>query len=492
MLLKKFDLVSPPITLFFEGETRHSSVVSGIITIAYFFSIAFIAAYYFSQVFFKTKTIGYYFPRRLNYTGKYEIGPNGVFHFLTIKERFYIDSTKIKIIGITTSPSGLMNLPEGQIDAALHFDYWEYESCSKYKNLIKIQGRKNEKEYFNSFTIFSLCITKFYNHTTNSSYTLGEEGFVYPFIENGDWPAGSSNYGIYILKNYNYDPEYFSSLDTYTIHFIDSYVDIFDFKNPFFSFFYNVSSMISISNQFTINYLNLSPLIVKSHLGYFIDRIAVKQNYLFHDVDKVKYSNQKRDDILGSCFFHMKSRAQIFERYYRKIPEALSRIGGMTKVLTTIAFILNKLYNDYIVIADLNRVFEVDSNQNAFRKRGTIINLGNMKPTLRIKSEKVNGNWKKKAKLSFMGSLFHRFKLKYNRVMAWIIEYRTRILSEEKIFKMYLVLKFMRKNWGGDTMISKRRLKGATLSSTYYQHFNNVNTSINSNLEFDNGVLVLK
>ena len=46
MTLKKFDFISPYITLYFKGEDRHSSIFSGILTIILYILVFGFSIYY--------------------------------------------------------------------------------------------------------------------------------------------------------------------------------------------------------------------------------------------------------------------------------------------------------------------------------------------------------------------------------------------------------------------------------------------------------------
>ena len=49
MLIKKMDWLSPPITLYFKGETQHRSIFSGILSICAYILIFSDTIYYFLE-----------------------------------------------------------------------------------------------------------------------------------------------------------------------------------------------------------------------------------------------------------------------------------------------------------------------------------------------------------------------------------------------------------------------------------------------------------
>ena len=59
--------------------------------------------------------------------------------------------------------------------------------------------------------------------------------------------------------------------------------------------------------------------------------------------------NQKIVFFYLLFIFFMGNRTEIYFRIYRKFQDALEDIGRISKVLTTICYIINYLFNDYTI-----------------------------------------------------------------------------------------------------------------------------------------------
>lgn len=157
-------------------------------------------------------------------------------------------------------------------------DHYIYELCD-YEQLIKRQANlldqvrvRNKKSY---------CISKMYNKTTKELISVNDNRFISPLLNHGSSNALHEFYGIIIQKCINnsinnhecYDNETIDSTvinqKTYCIFFIDKYVNLDDYRNPFFEFLEEVSSVLSISS-FTTNNLNFYPILLRSKCDEFV------------------------------------------------------------------------------------------------------------------------------------------------------------------------------------------------------------------------------
>lgn len=440
MFLKKFDLISPRITLFFEGGKRHSSVGSGLITLISIKIIIILSIIFLREVLFKKFPTSYYYNRYSKTTLRYEMSPKEIFHFLTFGVRFKVDPLKVKIIGVKLNQLQYFQTKEDES----HIDHWVYEICSENSVYVRVANERAKNEYFKSIADCSYCISKFYNATTKMYYNIENENFIYPIITSGFESENALNYGIFILSNYT-GSEYVNTLGFYTLHFIDNYVNVEEYHQPFISYFNNFSMSMS-KNTFATSHVNFNRLLLRTDDGYFVNKIKEKETFVFENHEKalndLSVSNKK---IIGSFYFWIKKRANVHERRYKKIQDALSSIGGLAKVVTGFASIINYLFLDFVVVNDLNKFFEVDKNQKVLQKRGTIISLGPSKKEIIVKKDFKKCVLGKKLKI--FPFIQHKFFFKRRKIIEWILSYRVRILSEEKILKTHLMLKLIKFCW---------------------------------------------
>ena len=287
MFLRKLDFISPNITLYFHRDLRHSSVVSGIISIIAALIILITSCIFIADIFSSKEPNAFYFQKHVNDTGYYEIGPKGIFHFITFGNDYQrIDKDKIKIYGIMTRPSSFLNEDKNMNE----YDHWEYDFCTEYPEYLEIKSNSNLYYYFKSSNMNGLCISAYYNSQTKSISKIGESNFKFPFLDHGASSKNLTNYGLYIIKNGDVESSYMNSLSLYTIHFVDNFVDVDDYNTPFTPFIYNLTTSFSI-NSFTINNLNFNPAYMRTHHGIILDTIKIVQSYSFVQNEKISYES---------------------------------------------------------------------------------------------------------------------------------------------------------------------------------------------------------
>ena len=86
MVIKKLDVLSPPVTFYYKGVLSHPSIVSGIISIIAFIIIMFFAVYYSLFVIMRKNPKTYYFSSFTNDAGVFPINSSSFFHFISMSE----------------------------------------------------------------------------------------------------------------------------------------------------------------------------------------------------------------------------------------------------------------------------------------------------------------------------------------------------------------------------------------------------------------------
>ena len=199
MFLKKYDFLSPPITLYFKGEQSHSSIFSGIVTIiSYLFIFAYLIYDVKNYINKENPTI-YFYNRYVNDTGFYPLNSSSIFHFFqlinnTIKKVIKIDYDAFRIIGIDKSIDYYMthyNLS--------NIDHWEYGPCDYNETN---DDEINDLVYEYNFSQ-SACIKKYYSNSSKKYLNIGESGFKWPIMAYGASNPNNSFYGLIIEKCHN-------------------------------------------------------------------------------------------------------------------------------------------------------------------------------------------------------------------------------------------------------------------------------------------------
>ena len=86
MFFKKFDKISPSITLFFKGNNVHSSIFSGVLTIIVYL-IIFISSIYYALIFLQKKNPTAFFTNRyIEDAGIFPLNASSIFHYIQLKK----------------------------------------------------------------------------------------------------------------------------------------------------------------------------------------------------------------------------------------------------------------------------------------------------------------------------------------------------------------------------------------------------------------------
>ena len=84
MFLKKLDMLSPYITLYFKGEKKHSSKFSGILSIITYLLVLIISIYYIVEFVNKKSPKAYFFNRYVEDAGDFTLNSSSMFNFIQI------------------------------------------------------------------------------------------------------------------------------------------------------------------------------------------------------------------------------------------------------------------------------------------------------------------------------------------------------------------------------------------------------------------------
>ena len=300
MILKKFDFLSPEITLFYKGSLSHSSIISGILSIITCFIIVLCSIYYSLAIIDRQKDC----PKIAFYThfiedaGIFPLNSSSFFHFISIvkdnyhhpkKEEFDFES--FNLIGLQTS------FLEYENDNDLSkYNHWLYGFCNKEKDTEGITNLVTQK-----FFTKSACIRKYYDSISQKYYDTDDPNFRWPRIAHGTLNQKNEFYSLVLQKcnqsilNNIFGNEYKCKNDTEieemfkyggVIHFnfIDHLIDTTNYTEPIKKYFYRIENTLDKDN-YSINFLNFNPFIVKTQKGIVFDEYE----------DQLSYSYERND-----------------------------------------------------------------------------------------------------------------------------------------------------------------------------------------------------
>ena len=81
-MLKKLDNLSPPISLYYKKHLRHSSPISGIISIITYTTIIILGIVFSINFLFQKNPIAYFYNRFVYDIGLFSFNNSGIFHFI--------------------------------------------------------------------------------------------------------------------------------------------------------------------------------------------------------------------------------------------------------------------------------------------------------------------------------------------------------------------------------------------------------------------------
>ena len=365
MILKKIDFLSPEITLFYNGSLSHSSIISGILTIVTCILIIAGSLFYIRCILNreidcpKVST----FNRFAEDAGEFPINSSSFFHFVSYEKNYLyqgnedFDFTFFNLIGLDTY------IKDYEYDNDLtKFNHWLYGFCNNETDTLGISYLTTQKYFTNS-----ACIKKYYNSSEKQYYDVGNPNFKWPKMSHGTFNPNKEFYTIILIKcnqdilNSVFGEEYkcksnneFEEKLKYggTIHFnfIDQYVDILKYKNPFMKYYYRIENTLDLDN-YSINHLNFNPSTILTHKGYLMDNVQEEFTYVYERNDVFNHINKKNNIYKAYCLW-LNNRMNYYERTYSKIQNVLSEIGGLAQAITTIFIFINNFINKYIIILD--------------------------------------------------------------------------------------------------------------------------------------------
>ena len=353
MFVKKFDFLSPKITLYYKGSPSHSSKLSGILSIISVIFIFSLSIYFSLDLIQRKNPNSYqYINRFVEDAGDFPINASSLFHYISTVnsdddnnfEGF--DFRSFRLIGFNTYYNYYLE------DRTLeNFDHWIYGLCNDENDIKEINYLLNDKDYKNC-----ACIRKYYSSSDKKYYSTSDKNFLWPTISKGTYNPNLSIYQVivekcnndslklilgekYYCKNDNEIDQYFSGSKGIYFYFIDQYIDIANYKTPNKKFFYRIENILS-KESYTVNHLNFNPSSIKTHNGLIFDNIKEEFSYVYERNDPYVYSFDSSNIYMAYCFW-LKNRILSYERIYKRIQDIISIIGGVFEFISFVSIVLN-------------------------------------------------------------------------------------------------------------------------------------------------------
>lgn len=387
MFLSKFDIITPPIGLFYRGKGSHSSIASGILTILAYFLIFYFAVRYSLEFIKKKKPTAYYVNRHVEDAGIFNFNSTTFFHYIYLskqrtREIIDFDFDAFRIIGL--SSRGLQAFLSNNPLILERATHWIYGKCDIDKDAKDIKDLINIEEFSKS-----ACLRKYYSSKTKMYYDINDKDFVAPKLAHGMSNDNYTFYGIFVERCKEDNLRNLTGLGTckskdevdnivkssiINLKIIDNYPDVLNYNHPFKNYFYSMNTMLYL-NSFFSNDITFNPALLKTNYGIVFDRSRTKYTYMFNDLVKVINNEEyeltdeegnkiydengnvvkKSTDFVSHFSLYMGNRMQHYERTYIKLQDLLSKIGGFGKTTFIILSTVNLVICRFITVLDTER-----------------------------------------------------------------------------------------------------------------------------------------
>ena len=405
MFVKKFDFLSPKITLYYKGSSSHSSILSGILSIISIIVIFSLSIYFSLDLIERKNPDSYYLNRFVEDAGKFPFNASSLFHYISTgnsDEDNYesFDFRSFRIIGFNTYFNYYI-----ENRTLENFDHWLYGQCNEEIDIKEINYLLNDKEYKNC-----ACIRKYYSSSDKKYYYTSEKNFIWPTISKGTYNPNLTFYQVivekcnndslklilgdnYYCKNDHEIEQYFSGNRALFFYFIDQYIDIANYKKPNKKFFYRIENIIS-KESYTVNHLNFNPSSIKTHNGLIFDNIIEETSYVYERNDPYVYSFDSSNIYMAYCFW-LKNRLLQYERIYKRIQDIISIIGGVFEFISSVSIVLNYLYSKFIVLWDTEKLLfssieEYEKKQKESENNNSTNNFYSNNHLIKLKEKEIN------------------------------------------------------------------------------------------------------
>jgi len=367
--LSFIDIISPKITLYYKGQTKHSSLPSQIISIITLLTLTILSVIFSLDFFLKKNPTCFYYNRYIDDTGIFPLNSSSMFHFISF-ENYNWDPKAFSMIGVGVSENKYISIKDNT-----DFNFWIYEKCTS-------DDIGDKAKYLNNYTIFqnALCIKKFYNATTHKVSYYKDHDFKYPTLEHGASHPGEVFYGLFIQRcvptktsifnvsecyNETYSDSLMLNSSMYSIYFIDQYINVEDYGNPLAYFYHKINNRLS-DTSYTKNVLNFHASQIKTRDGFIFEKLRYTDSYVYDTNEKVvneRKSENNNVEIYGAFYFSMQNMLNVYDRKYKMLQDVVASIGGIIKLISIVAFFLNYLFYKNTIFNDLRNDMKIKYNK---------------------------------------------------------------------------------------------------------------------------------
>ena len=509
MFIKNFDFLSPDITLYHLEKDQHSSLFSGIVSLLLILFGGILAVIFSLDLIERKNPTAYYSKTWEKDIGIFPIDDDRFLHFITVfSDRFpyedEFDSTLMTFFGFMKYNKSIFLNKEVN-----NYEHWVYSPCDE-DYLQKFPEFNDFVDYNFTRLCISYYydnITKNYTHISDKNFIWPD---IRHGIENENTTFYSiimancfKNEDINITDCFDGNVKY-QGMQNFILNFTyaEPSVELSNYKKPIKNRLKTISFSLTKSFIFNAN-ITMTPIKIYSNNGIVFDseKIYTGQKYLSKTYS---YSYETNLNLYGGISIKLENDEEIYFRNYKKLQDIAGGVDGFTEILVLLFKFINLfIYHDFQVVYDFNKIIEgritklnkrITVNQSKYsesldnenKKTSTkIVNKKNI-PTdqiekkipslalnnyitsnLNVSNLKNNNNNVNESlqNLKTQGTVFTKL-IKNYRNIKWldffihrnlcgqtlsyidtIIKKRCRLLSEEKLFKMDVTIKYLCENY---------------------------------------------
>ncbi len=394
MFLYQLDILSSPITIYYNKREKHSSFISVFLSFIIYFTGLFLTIYFFIDFLKRKYPSTFFYKTILEDTGKIYLNKSDFFHFLNIYSNNSYDNTdNYIVVGFISNNSEYNAFGEKEMD------YWIYDKCDE-SDLEYFIGKINYTEFHRG-----LCLKKFYNSNEKEFYNINESKFEYPYDLHG---IDSKEHEFYVIGAYgcnfnisNYIPDNCSITeenenilrgDEISLFITSAFADLqnytYPIKEKIISYFSTIPSILG-----TLKTLSFHSLKVDSDNGIFLHNIHYYYSLVLDSLSSKSNVYTKPSTLF---IIQIGNEVDFYERFYSKIQDIFAKLGGMIGIILVVVKESHEiLYYKFRLLYDFNDlIFKEIGNKKKNEEINSSINNSKTPITLQ-RSNYISFNTKK-------------------------------------------------------------------------------------------------
>lgn len=378
MFLRKLDFISENNCIYYNGNKKHASKLGGILTIIAYLFILIITIYFSIDIIYKKNPTSYFFKKFIPDVGILYLNKT-MYHYIQLLDPYdnvLMDEQSWMIFGTETYIDKF--LLDFDINEESH---WNYGPCDK-NDYIEYVSVEKDQQYLKGW-----CIKGYWNASSREYFEKDSQNYIPPYISHGTGSKELTNigYGIYVAKcqktsfrsnckTIDEINEEFKKLLRIKVSIINNNFDVTIYKNPTSQYFLDIKNHLT-GNTITQNNLNFNPVAIQTNDGLILNNNKTIYSYAYDFNEKIIYE-RGNSTLLSGWYFLITNLCETYTRTYPKFQNVLADIGGALKAILMVAEIINFLFNQWVIIMDIQYECEklgleysnFDINENLKRK----------------------------------------------------------------------------------------------------------------------------